>query len=72
MSAGTVSHAFAGLESLEGKVTTYQKTGEKVHGYKLTFATGVVELVGGDHVGVGEQTGTLLRERAGRPMEPWL
>lgn len=71
-SAGTARHAFADLKSLEGKVTHYQKTGEKIHAYKLTFASGVVELGGGDFVGVGEQTGTLLRERAGRPMEPWL
>lgn len=71
-SAGTASHAFAGLKSLEGKVTHYQKSGEKIHAYKLTFASGVVELSEGDFVGIGEQTGTLLRQHAGRPMEPWL
>jgi hypothetical protein len=71
-SAGTASHRFDELKSLEGKVTHYQQTGEKIHAYKLTFASGIVEISGGDFVGVGEQTGPLLTERAGRRMEPWL
>jgi hypothetical protein len=72
-SAGVASHSFAELKSLEGKVTVYQQTGERVHSYKLAFASGTVELTGGgEFVGVGEQTGPLLAERTGRRIEPWL
>ncbi len=72
-SKGTTSYPFSELKSLEGKVTTYQQTGERVHGYKLAFAGGVVELIGGgEFVGIGEQTGSLLAQHTGRRMEPWL
>jgi hypothetical protein len=72
-SKGTTSYPFSELKSLEGKVTTYQQTGERVHGYKLAFGSGVVELIGGGElVGIGEQTGSLLAEHTGRRMEPWL
>jgi hypothetical protein len=72
-SAATVRYPFSELKSLEGKVTTYQQTGERVHGYKLAFASGVVELIGGgEFVGVGEATGPLLVEKTGRRIEPWL
>jgi hypothetical protein len=72
-SAGSVRYPFSELKSLEGKVTTYQQTGERVHGYKLSFASGVVELIGGgEFVGVGEATGPLLVEKTGRRIEPWL
>jgi hypothetical protein len=72
-SEGTKSYPFSELTSLEGKVTTYQQTGARVYGYKLAFASGVVELIGGgEFVGVGEATGPLLVEKTGRRIEPWL
>ncbi len=71
-SADFVRHPFSELKTLEGKVTLYQQTGERIHAYKLVFSGGSVEISGGDFVGVGEQTGSLLSTSTGRRIEPWL
>ncbi len=71
-SADVVRHPFSELKTLEGKVTLYQQTGERIHAYKLAFTGGSVEISGGDFVGVGEETGSLLSTSAGRKIEPWL
>lgn len=71
-SAGVARHPFSELKTLEGKVTVFQQTGERVHSYKLVFSGGSVEISGGDYKGVGEQTGSLLSAGSGRRIEPWL
>jgi hypothetical protein len=71
-SAGVARHPFAELKALEGKVMVFQQTGARIHAYKLTFASGSVEVSGGDFGGVGAPTGALLAERTGRSIEPWL
>jgi hypothetical protein len=71
-SAGAVRHPFSELKTLEGKVTLYQQTGERIHAYKLMFTGGEVEISGGEFVGVGEQTGSLLATSSGRRIEAWL
>jgi hypothetical protein len=69
---GSVTFPFAQLERLEGKITTFQSSGNQFHDYRLSFrGQGPLELMTATHPGVNGDTGRLLQRVSGVNMVAW-
>jgi hypothetical protein len=71
-SSGNVAFPFSQLERLEGKITTFQNSGNQHHDYRLSFrGQGPLELGTTSHEGVNGDTGRLLQRVSGVSIQPW-
>lgn len=69
---GTEQLSFRDLERLEGKITTFQNSGNQYHAYRLVFRGREPLLLETDtHAGVNGDTGRLLQRLAPCGMQPW-
>ena len=60
------------LVRIEAKVTTFTNTGNRYHSYRLTFrGRAPLELETDTHQGVDGETGRLLAELSGVPVQAW-
>jgi hypothetical protein len=70
--SGSVILPFSDLEKLEGKITTYQRSGNQDHAYRLSFrGQGPIEIETSSHAGVNGDTGRLLLKVSGASLQPW-
>lgn len=70
--SGTVAMPFSQLEKLEGKITTFQSSGNQYHSYRLSFrGQGAIEMETSSHAGVNGDTGRLLQRVSGASLTPW-
>ena len=69
---GMMALPFSQLDRLEGKITTFQSSGNQVHAYRLSFRGQTpVEIETSSHEGVNGDTGQLLQRVSGVPLQPW-
>lgn len=69
---GSVSFPFSELDRLEGKITTFQGSGNQYHAYRLSFrGQEALELETSSHQGVNGDTGRLLQQVSGVSLQPW-
>ena len=63
---------FSQLDRLEGKITTFQNSGNQYHAYRLSFrGQAAVEMETSSHQGVNGDTGRLLQKVSGVSLQPW-
>jgi hypothetical protein len=68
----STSLPFSQLDRLEGKITTFQGSGNQYHAYRLSFrGQAALELETGSHQGVNGDTGRLLQQVSGVSLQPW-
>ncbi|MEP7124412.1 MAG: hypothetical protein ABJE95_26020 [Byssovorax sp.] len=69
---GSMALPFSQLERLEGKITTFQRSGNQDHAYRLSFrGQPPVEIETSSHGGVNGDTGQLLQRVSGVSLQPW-
>lgn len=69
---GSTSLPFSQLDRLEGKITTFQGSGNQYHAYRLSFrGQEALELETSSHQGVNGDTGRLLQQVSGVSLQPW-
>ncbi len=70
--SGMMALPFSQLDRLEGKITTFQNSGNQYHAYRLSFrGQEAVELETSSHQGVNGDTGRLLQKVSGVSLQPW-
>jgi hypothetical protein len=70
--SGIVTLPFSQLDKLEGKITTFQNSGNQYHAYRLSFrGQAAIELETSSHPGVNGDTGRLLMKVSGASLQPW-
>jgi hypothetical protein len=70
--SGMMALPFSQLDRLEGKITTFQNSGNQYHAYRLSFrGQGAVEMETSSHQGVNGDTGRLLQKVSGVNLQPW-
>jgi hypothetical protein len=69
---GMMALPFSQLDRLEGKITTFQNSGNQYHAYRLSFrGQPPVEIETSSHEGVNGDTGRLLQRVSGVSLQPW-
>jgi hypothetical protein len=70
--SGMMALPFSQLDRLEGKITTFQNSGNQYHAYRLSFrGQAAVEIETNSHPGVNGDTGRLLQQVSGVSLQPW-
>ena len=70
--SGMMALPFSQLDRLEGKITTFQNSGNQYHDYRLSFpGQEALELGTQTHEGVNGDTGRLLQKVSGVNLQPW-